>query len=137
MPTYRNDSTTVYTVDNKSFSPGEVIQTYKILNLPGVTKLSDEPILPLALSETELQATTAGEELYVDVDLENCNKIEITSVTAKIEVRANVPSSSNPFARTVEPGEVVTIYHDNEIEKLYIRFPISSGFCRVIQMREK
>ncbi len=136
MPTYRNDSDYTLYVDGNYYGKGDVFETYKIINKPGVVKLSDEPILPLALSETELQATTAGEELYVDIDVENCNKIEILDVTTKIELRANVDSTSNNYARTVEAGDKVTIRHDREIETLYIKFPVAGGSCKVVQLKE-
>lgn len=132
MPTYRNDSNYTLCIDNKYYRPGAVFETYKIINKPNVVKLSDEPILPLALSETELQATTAGEELYVDIDLENCKRIEIVGVSTKIELRANVDSNTNNYTKTVYPGETVIISHDEEIERLYVKF-LSPGSCRVIQ----
>lgn len=132
MPTYRNDSDYTLYVDGNYYGKGDVFETYKIINKPGVVKLSDEPILPLALSETELQATTAGEELSVDIDLENCKRIEIVGVSTKIELRANVDSSSNNYAKTVYPGETVIISHDKEIERLYVKF-LSPGSCMVIQ----
>ncbi len=132
MPTYRNDSDYTLFVDGNYYGKGAVFETYKIINRPGVVKLSEEPIFPIALSETQLNATSAGEELSVDIDLERCKRIEVARLSVAIEVRANLDSSQNPYMKTVNPGEVLILEVDGEIEKLYIKFS-SSGSCVVTQ----
>ena len=136
MPTYKNISDKPILIHGLGVAPGEEISTYKILKHPNLSKISEDPIFPLALSETEVTASSAGEEIAVPIDYERCNKIEVTDITTKIELRANVDSSSNPYARTVKPGDKVIIRHNKEIETLYIRFPDSPGSCRVIQLEE-
>ena len=136
MPTYRNDSNITVSEAGITIEPGQTVSTYKILKSNYLTKTSDDPILPIALSETTVSASAAGDEISVSIDVENCNKIEILDVTTKIELRANVDSSSNPYVRTIEAGDKVTIRHDREIETLYIKFPDSIGSCKVVQLKE-
>ena len=138
MPTYRNDSDYTIFVDGNYYGKGEVFHTYKIINREGITLVSKDPIFPVAISETTVTAAAAGDELSVAIDLENCKKIVISEISAKIEIRANVSSAEgNNYKLTANAGETVTIKHDQEIETLYIKFPDAAGSCKVTQfMRE-
>ncbi len=131
MPTYKNISDKPILIDGLGFAPGEEKTTYKILKHPDLVKVSDEPYLPLSLSETKISVATAGEEVSVPIDVERCKVIEILDITTQIEIRAN--SSANPYPRTAEAGDRVVIKHDREIEALYIKFPVAAGSCKVIQ----
>ena len=127
MPTYKNTSLSdSFFVDNingdkvKVF-PGAIIETYK-LNLPSfMSKISDEPYLPL--TRINQNVTSPGNI----TGLLSSKIIRLMTSDAGITVGAN--SSSNISVMTLPVDTPIDIENDGEIESLFF---LGSGTVAVI-----
>lgn len=114
MPTYRNDGVNTISVENSSgisvfVSPGNMIETYKILSSP-FTKTSDSPYFPL-VNVYEAAFTSPGTK----TGLLSCKVIRLTA-DGVITVKANV--AANPSSLALIDGTAMDIENNGEIESL-------------------
>ena len=133
MPTYRNTSSVTKYILGCCFPPGADTPCYKIIYDPDLQKVSDEPYIPLASNHVGVSGDV-GEEIEVPVDLENLRAVLIRNITAPIEIRLNTPN--NPTYWPAYPEDMVVLYADHDIEKLYIKFPSVSGSCLILEIHK-
>ena len=115
MPTYRNDGSSAFSVEdtngNSGFvSPGQIVETYKILPSPFI-KTSDSPYFPL-VKVYEAAFTTPGTK----TGLIGCKIIRLTAGAEGITVTAN--AAANPFVLSLIDGTAMDIENSGEIESL-------------------
>ena len=115
MPTYRNDGSSTFSVEgvnsNSVFvSPGQFVETYKILSSPFV-KTSDAPYFPL-VRVYEAAFASPGTK----TGLLSCKVIRLTAGGEGITVKANV--AANTSSLSLIDGTAMDIENNGEIESL-------------------
>lgn len=115
MPTYQNNGTSSVSVKASSgvtvfVSPGQMVETYKILSSP-FTKISEAPYFPL-VSVYEANFTSPGTK----TGLLSCKIIRLTAGADGISVKAN--HADNPYPLELIDGTALDIENNGEIESL-------------------
>ena len=100
MPTYRNDSETVYSVldlnDRKqAVQPGESIETFQLLDLSGMTKTDDAPYFNPSGGVHDITSSGVGDDQTITLSSET-DEIEIwneseADITCFLRSTANTP----------------------------------------------
>lgn len=114
MPTYQNDNLNVsyliIGIDGNSHNVeyGDIIETYRYLNLPGLTKTLDTPYYNPTKAVHSVTSTGVGDDQTI-VTNDNTDKIEIyngsvAEITLFLQSSANTPGLKIPVnaIRTIE-----------------------------------
>ena len=115
MPTYRNDGSSAFSVEdtngNSGFvSPGQIVETYKILPSPFV-KTADTPYFSLT-KVREAAFSSPGTK----TGLLGCSVIRLKANDSGITIKCNVAANPNEFSLPV--GTAIDIKNEGEIESL-------------------
>ena len=132
MPTYRNDSGKNMNVHELLvLPPDETYETTRILNISGLTKISDDPQYnPTLQSDT---VTASGE---ISIDSDTSTVVVINDSTTAVELFWN-NTDNIPSTPIVGNSKYSFDIVDNAVNKIVLEFSgsIDAGDFRVVQMK--
>jgi hypothetical protein len=140
MPTYRNDSTTVYFVTDTSnlrqaVQPGDEIETYQLLDLDGMTRTAEAPYFNPSRGVHALVSSGIGDDQTIYLDPET-DEIEIWNRSG-VDITCFLRSTDNvPGFKVLDPSIWKLSGLKGYVDVLVLQFAaaVSLGECYLTEM---